>query len=425
MTLQSSDSAACDAREVFISYRRLDNDPPPDSSNDRRGFVDYLLRQVRYDLTQLGVPNEILWQDRSRIEPGDIWSDAISNALNKAELFIAILSPNYITSTWCEKELNTMQTRVQVLGAPAGDRRIFRVDKHKVQEDEIPEPLRSIQAVQFYREDRYAESVDEYFWRGKVRFIDEYEDAVKKLAGGIHKRLLELKIPCQPKEQPEAQADARASNGRVVFVAKPAGDMVQLYRTLVRELQGAGFRVTPNPDKDLGDFGEEVRSAVVKALGEAEASIHLLGNRTGGRPDGLDMDLVPMQLAAAANEARRRPGFERMIWAPIVLPAGTPAEPNMVRRDPLNVVDQFGERLETDQIDGDTASRFNEFVLQRLARHDRSVRPRNGRAKEDRKESQRKVKVKGKSRSKVYRMSAGAIKARAFDQIFEPPAGTY
>jgi hypothetical protein len=55
----------------------------------------------------------------------------------------------------------------------------------------------------------------------------------------------------------------------------------------------------------------------------------------------------------------------------------------------------------------------------------RSVRPRNGRAKEDRKESQRKVKVKGKSRSKVYRMSAGAIKARAFDQIFEPPAGTY
>jgi hypothetical protein len=44
MTLQSGN--ACDGREVFISYRRLDNDPPPDSPNDR-GFVDYLLRQVR------------------------------------------------------------------------------------------------------------------------------------------------------------------------------------------------------------------------------------------------------------------------------------------------------------------------------------------------------------------------------------------
>jgi hypothetical protein len=54
-----------------------------------------------------------------------------------------------------------------------------------------------------------------------------------------------------------------------------------------------------------------------------------------------------------------------------------------------------------------------------------AVRPRNGRAKEDRKESQRKVKVKGKSRSKVYRMRAGAINARVFDQIFEPSAATY
>ena len=244
------------------------------------------------------------------------------NALNRAELFIAILSKNYIKSSWCEKELRTMKSRVDKLGAPAGERRIFRVDKHKVPENQIPDALRRIQSVQFYREDQDAKCVDEFFWGGKVRLSKEYDKALLELTSAICKRLEELGIPFEPKDRPEPQVDnARPSNGRVVFVAKPAGDMVEYYRTLVEELQGTGFRVTPDPDKDLGNLGEEVRSAVINALAEAEASIHLLGTRTGGRPDGLDMDLVPMQLAAAAEEAKRRPGFERLIWAPTVLPA--------------------------------------------------------------------------------------------------------
>ena len=369
MVPQNGDTS--NGREVFVSYRRLDNDPPPDGPY--RGFVDYLLTQVRYDLTQLGVPNAIFWQDRSKIAPADDWNADILSALNNAELFIAVLSKNYVTSDWCVKELNTMRLRAKTLGAPTPKGRIFRVDKHKVPEDKVPELLRTIQSVRFYREDRYSESIDEYFWRGKVRFIDEYEAAVKELAEGISKRLEDLGIPCQPKVQPEPRVDnAHPSNGRVVFVAKPAGDMVQSYRTLVRELRDTGFRITPDPDEDLSYVGEEVRSTVVKALGEAEASIHLLGTRTGGRPDGLDMDLVPMQLEAAAEEAKRRPGFERLIWAPIVLLSGTSAEAGMVRRNPLEILGQFGQRLlATDQIDGDTASRFNDFVLQRLGRKHR------------------------------------------------------
>ena len=86
------------------------------------------------------------------------------------------------------------------------------------------------------------------------------------------------------------------------------------------------------------------------------------------------MDLVPTQLAAAADEARKgeagtKAGFERMIWAPRVLVLGASEQVEAVQRDPLGVVDEFGGRLPTDQIEGDPApSRFNEFVLQRLER---------------------------------------------------------
>ncbi len=376
MSLESGE--ARDGRQVFISYRRLDNAPPSDGRN-RHGFVNYLLRQVRSRLQEDGVPDAILWQDRSEIEPGDVWSDAILQALNRAELFIAILSKNYIRSSWCKQELGVMKSRVEKLGPPVGERRIFRVDKHKVPEKEVPETLRRIQSVQFYREDHDAKCVDEFFWGGKVRLSREFDKALLELTSAIGKRLEELGIPFEPKGHPEPQLDnPRPSNGRVVFVAKPALDMVEYYRTLVEELQGTGFRITPDPDEDLGDVGEEVRSAVVEGLAEAEASIHLLGTRTGARPDGLDMDLVPMQLAAAADEAKRRSGFERMIWAPTVLLAETSAQAKKARRDPLKILKQFGQQLlAMDQIDGDTASRFNEFVLQRLERRRPSPREAN------------------------------------------------
>lgn len=329
------------------------------------------MRQVRSRLEEEGVPEAILWQDRSQIEPGDVWSEAILKALNRAELFVAILSKNYIKSPWCEKELRTMKERVDKLSASAGERRIFRIDKHKVPEGPIPDALRRIQSVQFYREDQDAKCVDEFFWGGKVRLSKEFDKALLELTSAICNRLEELlEIRFEPKDRQEPQVDnaRRNSNGRVVFVAKPAPDMLEYYRTLVEELQGTGFRVTPDPDKDLSNRGEKVRSAVVSALGEAEASIHLLGTRPGGRPVGLDMDFVPMQLTAAAEEAKRRPGFERLIWAPAVLLAED-AKGKSARRDPLKTLEQFGQQLlEADQIDSDTASNFNLHVLQRLER---------------------------------------------------------
>jgi hypothetical protein len=363
MTLQS-----CESREVFVSYRRLDDLPPPGKSKDR-GFVCYLLRQLRYDLSQMGVPEAILWQDRAKIALGDDFPQTIYEALNRAELFVAILSRNYIASSWCEKELSTMAVRVAKLDERSGRRRIFRIDKHNVPEEQIPEALRTIEAVRFYSEEEDSDGISEYYWRGKVLRKREYERAVYDLAQAICKRLDEIGIPRHPTVEPPPPLrdyNDSLSNKRVVFVAKPASDMVESYRALVSELQGTGYRVTPDVDKDLGKFGNGIRSAVVNALAEAEASVHLLGDKTGGRPGELDMDLVQMQLAAAADEARKKNDFVRMIWAPKVLL--TSSEGEVIPRDPLNVVDRFCERLPTDQIDGDTAWRFNEYVLQRLGK---------------------------------------------------------
>src|SRR5262245_55343294 len=255
MSLHSREAGeAREAREVFVSYRRLDDELPPDCSSDSGGFVGYLLRQVRYDLRQMGVPDAVLWRDRAKIELGDRWSEAIHKALNSAELIVAILSRNYVTSDWCAKELSAMASRIAMLDAEDGQRPIFRVDKHSVPEHEIPETLRCIQAVRFYREDDETKRVDEYFWRGKVRRSDDYDRAVHDLARAICERLDKLGIPLTPLHSDPPSLSAYThyrSNGRVVFVAKPASDMEEAYRTLVRELRGTGEGVTPDAAKRL------------------------------------------------------------------------------------------------------------------------------------------------------------------------------
>jgi len=267
-----------------------------------------------------------------------------------------------------------MKKRVETLDPPPP--RIFRVDKHKVPEEKVPKALREIQSVRFYREDPHdVDSVDEFFWGGKVRLSVEFDEALLKLTSTVGKRLEQLlDTRFDPKRRPRSRVEnARPSNGPLVFVAKPASDMIEYYRTLVEELQGTGFRVTPDPDKDLSSRGPSV---VFSALGKAEASIHLLGTRTGGRPPGLDIDLVPMQLSAAAKEAKRRRGFERLIWAPKVLPAATSGQAKTACRDPLKVLKGFGqELLARDKVLGDTASNFNDYVLQRL--QERPLSPRH------------------------------------------------
>lgn len=362
-------------RNVFISYARLDNEPPPDGQKDY-GFVSYLLRQIRFDLTDLGAPKALLWHDRGQIAPGDDFTDKISQALHDAELFVAVLSRNYVTRPWCKKELSTMSRRIRKLDARLQEGRIFRVDKHRLLDEEIPVNLRNIESVQFYSKDGEAEREDEYFWNGRVRRREEYENAVRKLTWAIYGRLKQLGVDLNLAEPTPAVVEKFPDNGRFIFVAKPASDMVEAYRTLVRELRGSGYRVVPNPDEvyDKAD-GANVEAAV-KA---AEASVHLLGERRGKGLKGHNLDFVQFQLSAAGNKASKTKDFLRIIWAPEVMPQSGSDQAGVEPRDPLVVFAQFGGRLRQkyDHVVGDTLSQFNQIVLRQLERM--RVNPGKGR----------------------------------------------
>jgi len=167
--------------------------------------------------------------------------------------------------------------------------------------------------------------------------------------------------------RPPAEPIVAPTSGRTIFLAKPASDMKMAYMRLVAELHGKGFNVVPDV---LADIPSDLSASEVvrSALSGAEASIHLVGQKLGFMPEGLD-PIVRLQLAmarerAGAKEQAEQPVFRRLIWAPKVLDyAGPPEE----ERDPLRVLARADRQVSTDKIDGDVLPRFIEYLFQYLA----------------------------------------------------------
>ncbi|MBI5669304.1 MAG: HEAT repeat domain-containing protein [Chloroflexi bacterium] len=74
-------------KHIFLSYRSLE--------------AEFALR-LATDLKNLGVN---LWMDRLDIAPGDDWPKTLQKAVNNSLALIAVISPEYISSKYCQREL--------------------------------------------------------------------------------------------------------------------------------------------------------------------------------------------------------------------------------------------------------------------------------------------------------------------------------
>jgi TIR domain len=87
------------SNDVFISYSHLD-----DHSVDGPGWVSDFHRRLQIEVQEaLGAPVHI-WRDR-RLGPADDFGRDLDRQLRGSAMLLAILSPGYLNSPWCEWEL--------------------------------------------------------------------------------------------------------------------------------------------------------------------------------------------------------------------------------------------------------------------------------------------------------------------------------
>jgi hypothetical protein len=257
-----------------------------------------------------------------------------------------------MASEWCNRELETL---AKYHGSNL--QRIVVVSKHHIDFEKRPALLRGQTGFEFYLRNKDPDDIAgdiEFFDRGEAR-DERYWQKVRALVAHLLKR---KPVPPPPATYPPS--------GRTIYVAKPASDMRAGYDRIVSELVGRGHTVVPPPSEEIPlNAAVEV---IDKALSGAEISIHLLGEKVGAAPEDL-LPMVKLQLARSAEKAGLASSgkFHRLVWAPALwsAAAGQPAQETV--RHPVDVLTRFDRQLPSDKVEGDSLSKFVDFINQHLA----------------------------------------------------------
>jgi TIR domain len=360
--------------QIFISYARDDDIPPPHVPGGK-GFVTFLREQLEYEFRDRGPTRPTMWVDIRGVGAADLFEPAIDQAINDSALFIAVLSPNWMSRDFCRRELNKFAERWSHEGSEGVKHRIIVVNKRPVEPDRRPSQLQGQVGYTFYTLD--GPELDQAFFRHGQVVDTRYFECLRQMVAYLSRRTARLlSSSVSTGVEPAPPVQPVAATGRTVFVAKPAGDMRQPYDRVVTELTGQGYSVVPDPAKDIPPDSSAVEF-IDQALAIAEVSIHLLGEKLGSRPDEELAPILKLQLARAAEwvdkdvAAGKTPAFRRIIWAPKVLDratAGVPEgdQPTTLTRNPVEVLTKFDRQLNSDKIDGKVLSKFVDFLTGHL-----------------------------------------------------------
>ncbi len=121
--------------DIFISYARADNAP----EGDPDGWIAQLHLGIENWAFKITGKKPIIWRDR-RLEGIDYFDERLDENLEKAALLVAVMSPPYLESEWCLKELNFFLETAQEQGPPriGNKARVVKVIKTPLTEKPIP-----------------------------------------------------------------------------------------------------------------------------------------------------------------------------------------------------------------------------------------------------------------------------------------------
>jgi len=320
--------------EIFISYAHADNEFPRYESRDwegSRGWVECFYHAVSNRLRQLRRGTEI-WRDGDGgIQGASALTPAIEDGIAKAAILLAISSPAYAASEWCEKELQLFLESASKHhgGLTSGTMlRVFKIKKLPVFGESFVTRL-----------PRLEDSVGYAFYRGVDGSPLEYEPFVDGQPGSKFLAAINT-VACDIVKVLEGPSAVKPATGVRVYLAETTPDVEAFRVKLQSELEQYGHTVLQPP----GDARENDYVAKVRAeLRVAKLSVHVIGGQEVSIPHVSDeRSPVEIQYDVAGDEAAQRPAFTRMTWlAPLeaaVEPAPSAFRERLQNTDPALLV---------------------------------------------------------------------------------------
>jgi hypothetical protein len=291
--------------DIFISYAHIDNLPLREGE---RGWVAEFHRVLEVRLAQLLGEKPQIWRDQ-KLQGNDYFSDEIVQQFPKTAVMISVLSPRYIKSEWCTKEVKKFcKAASECMGIRFGNKsRIFKVIKTAVPYSEHPPEIADTLGYEFFVPDPHTGRLRELDQKAGGELEQIYWARLDDMAHDICELLVKLK------HSGETGVLQREEEEQLtVYLAETDYDLKKQRDMIKRELTEFGYEVLP--DLRLPAAASEFSKTVEGLLDQSVLSIHLVGTNYGPVPEGTGKSIITLQNELAAQKSSKNGKLQRLIW---------------------------------------------------------------------------------------------------------------
>lgn len=302
-------------KHLFISYAHIDNQP---LTPDQQGWITRFHSSLEALLSmRMGSKAEI-WRD-DKLQGNDVFADEIVEQFTNTAVLVSVLTPRYLNSDWCGKEVAEFCKSTETSGGMVVDNkaRVFKVLKAPVDSQEaLPSIVQDVLGYEFFTyEDEAPLELDPAYGE---RYAQDYNRKVGKLAWDIAQMLKQLQSigEAQPGGAPSNNTDddAQPAAKATIYLAECSYDCKKTREILEGELKRHGYAVLP--DQQLPRDEAEYVEAVERLLERCALSIHLVGDTHGGVPDGPTQKSVSQLQNELAAKRSKSHALRRLICLP-------------------------------------------------------------------------------------------------------------
>jgi hypothetical protein len=285
--------------DVFVSYVHVDNR----KYGQNVGWVEKFVENLREALPQkLGRAQPDIWRD-PRLSSNEPFPDAICEAVTHSVTLLVILSESYLTSEWCQRELQLFLKAAKQTGGATG--RIFLVRLDALDHNRWPEAFHGLLGQKFFEQ----ANVDAPARTLGTPLADDpkerlYFQRLDDLSGELATKLLKMKQAAElaaasPGTQ-EVPGPQPTTNSPAVFLAEATPDLDDLRDNIRRYLNQADIRVLPETyyDRTPNAF----RIALAADLDQSLLFVQVLGLYVWPKASDLPKGYEGLQLDVAEEK---------------------------------------------------------------------------------------------------------------------------
>ncbi len=283
--------------DIFISYAHLDNMKMP---GQEQGWIELFYQSLNLKLAQrIGKMDAVkIWWDNKKLDGTKLFDNTIEDGIRNSAIFISLLSPGYLQSEYCKKEMELFHAKSanEKTGTNVGDNaRMIKVLLNNIPYTDLPEQFGRATGFPFYKsedKDDFGEPLH-YADPAFAQQLKDLRDALVHIFELFVKEqnktpvvVVNTSLPNPLIKSPDTPNDTTPKNGLTLYFGEVSDSLRTARKRTITELEKNGFSIITNipPPEEAMAHEQKLKHVLPKA----DLAVHLLDQFPGREIEGTD-----------------------------------------------------------------------------------------------------------------------------------------